>query len=889
MDRYLCAALDALPVPLWCAGADGAFLFQNRCLRACVAAPPRPDGHGGWLAALAPPERAAFLDAFAALRRQPGAADLDLRMAGADGRLRRYAMHVEPVLDDGGRVLHWQGCLVDVEEIALLRQECQDVFDEAPIPYVHEAVDTRLIRVNQAALKVLGIKPEQIPGLYGKSLLSPSSANLQVVRTAFGLVEQGRDADGFLIELRRLDNGNPVWVQWWSRPSLRGDYTRTMMVDVTDRVLAEQARAALEFTLEAGHVGDWDLNLADDTSRSSLRHDQCFGYSEAIAEGLWGLRVMLDHVHGSDRERVESGLRAAIAAAHGWECEFKVVWPDGSVHWLAACGNLYQPGQGQGRRMLGIVMEITERKRSEEALRETSAVLEFVLTSAHVGNWDLDLQSDTARRALRHDQCFGYREPIAEWGIEIFIQHIHSDDRVRIRTSMGQAVAALRDWAAECRVIWPDGSVHWIAARGSIYRSIEGKATRMLGSVIDITERKLAEETQLASEQLAKGHVDALKRTMEALSTESDPDRLVEHILLTIVEQFQAHSISAWARDMDSDRIRFEFAFEERQVIHRTAPEFAGLDQWLPMDTEHAWYELFRANRPDLIADIRLVPRFPLSERLIAMGIVTVLLIPISISGRLEGALGIRFAQQRQLTADDIELARALANHAMLALQLSRLTAQGRAAAVVAERNRMARDIHDTLAQGFTGIIVQLAAAQDAGQLGYRQAADEHLDRASNLARDSLAEARRSVQALRPQALDDGDWCRALQKLLKKVTAGTPLNTTFTLEGRARPLLPGWDEHLLRIGQEALTNTIRHAQASRFAAAVSYGAAGLRLELADDGIGFEPERDHAGLGLQGMAERVDCIGGTVRIASDAARGTTITVEVPLPGAAALFS
>ncbi len=140
------------------------------------------------------------------------------------------------------------------------------------------------------------------------------------------------------------------------------------------------------------------------------------------------------------------------------------------------------------------IAQWVERKRAEEKLRESRATLEFILESAQIGDWDLDLIEDTATRSLRHDQCFGYTEPVAEWGSEIFLKHVHPDDLARVEREFNQAALGTADWHFECRVIWPDGSTHWIAAHGSIYRTQEGKPTRMLGIVMNITERKQAEE-----------------------------------------------------------------------------------------------------------------------------------------------------------------------------------------------------------------------------------------------------------------------------------------------------------------------------------------------------------------------------------------------------------
>ena len=126
-----------------------------------------------------------------------------------------------------------------------LREEFRDLFEEAPIPYVYEGLDSTFIRANRAALKTLGIKPEEIASTLGKSLVADTPETQRRLRT-FQSVEQGSEINGVELELRRKDNGNPVWVQWWSRPAPGGKHTRTMMVDITDRVLMQQEKARLE-------------------------------------------------------------------------------------------------------------------------------------------------------------------------------------------------------------------------------------------------------------------------------------------------------------------------------------------------------------------------------------------------------------------------------------------------------------------------------------------------------------------------------------------------------------------------------------------------------------------------------------------------------------------
>jgi PAS domain S-box-containing protein len=122
----------------------------------------------------------------------------------------------------------------------------RDLFDEAPIGYVQEDLESRFISANQAAIRILGLKPDEVVGTVGMSLVADTPGNKQRVREAFASVGQGTGTGGVVIELRRKDDGRPIWVQWYSKPDPNGKYTRTVIVDITDRVLAEQEKARLQ-------------------------------------------------------------------------------------------------------------------------------------------------------------------------------------------------------------------------------------------------------------------------------------------------------------------------------------------------------------------------------------------------------------------------------------------------------------------------------------------------------------------------------------------------------------------------------------------------------------------------------------------------------------------
>jgi formate hydrogenlyase transcriptional activator len=144
-----------------------------------------------------------------------------------------------------------------VETLKLLNSDLQvklqesekrfrDLFEEAPIAYVHEGLDSKFIKANRAALHILGVKPEDVPNTYGK-LMAPDTPDAQKrMKEAFESIGRGTDASGVVLELRRQDNGKPIWIQWWSNPDLSGQFTRTMFIDITDKVLMEQEQARLK-------------------------------------------------------------------------------------------------------------------------------------------------------------------------------------------------------------------------------------------------------------------------------------------------------------------------------------------------------------------------------------------------------------------------------------------------------------------------------------------------------------------------------------------------------------------------------------------------------------------------------------------------------------------
>ncbi|MFF9472651.1 sensor histidine kinase [Streptomyces roseolus] len=213
------------------------------------------------------------------------------------------------------------------------------------------------------------------------------------------------------------------------------------------------------------------------------------------------------------------------------------------------------------------------------------------------------------------------------------------------------------------------------------------------------------------------------------------------------------------------------------------------------------------------------------------------------------------------------------------------LAAAERHAGTLAERERLAREIHDTLAQGLSSIQLLLRAAERALPAGSPAAG--HIDRARRAAQENLAEARRFVRALTPPDLERGSLAAALERLCEP---GAGPRARFSVSGTPVELPTPYEVALLRIAQSALGNTVRHASASRVEITLSFMDASVTLDVVDDGRGFDPvsvrPSSDGGFGLPAMRSRAESLGGTFTVESGPGQGTAVAVSLPLPSGAA---
>ena len=269
----------------------------------------------------------------------------------------------------------------------------------------------------------------------------------------------------------------------------------------------------------------------------------------------------------------------------------------------------------------------------------------------------------------------------------------------------------------------------------------------------------------------------------------------------------------------------------------------------------------------------------------------SVLFVPLEgPGGALLGVLAVASSRRFGFPRGTVRAYQTAASQAALALENLRLMEEARQAAVLRERQRMAHEIHDTIAQGFTSIIMTIGAAE--ANLPSAQAPEvwRYFEGVRRTARENLAEARRLVWALRPEALEGTSLPEALSRLAASWSENSGVACGVTLTGAPVPLPAATEAILLRAAQEALSNIRKHARAKRAALTLSFVGDVVLLDVQDDGAGFHPgaaadgaARLAGGFGLRAMRERVEGVGGTLCVESALGEGTTLTVSLPSMG------
>ena len=796
-------------------------------------------------------------------------------------------------------------------------EKYRDLINASPDAICVIDADAKCVLVNPAAIELAGRPEHELIGSSIAETYLPEERYLLVDR-----LEKLKAEGSFRFERKFLRKNGEVIPVEVSLSALRGRYYQAIIRDISQRKRREALLAGENRVLEMVAKGDSLSDILEnlcllveeqssgvlasillmDANGRQLRHGAAPNLPKAYTEAIDGAFIGPSVGScGTAAYRAEQVIVSDIATDPLWDAFRDLALS----HSLLACWSTpifssegkvigtfamyYREPRSPSVLEQDTIKHIThlagvaiQRKLAETARRESEAYLAEAQRLSHTGSWAWTPATGEIR--YWSDETYGLLGFDPEAGpprFEKFFGRLHPEDQDRVRELFGIAIAEKADFETDYRVVHPSGAIRHIHAVGHPVCDEARRVVEFVGTVIDVTESKRAEEALRASEQVARGQVEALAQSLDVLTTAPDPEKFIGQMLNTIGRLLNARSVSLWLLDSSDDSLVLR-SMSDGGKLGALDPEHPFVNDPSSWKQNAVIEELLFTAGPVVCDNVATDPRIngEWGEYLKRKGTKRFLAVPLLIGGHVRGFVGIRHLDSGPYRPEEIELTQALAHQVMLALRLNEFAEQGQRAAVFEERNRMARDIHDTLAQGFTGVIVQLEAAEDAISCGSRKEADNHLHRAGELARRSLSEARRSVHALRPQALQEHNFWEALKGTIKNTTVGTALHATFEAQGKLPELPQPWQVNLLHIGQEALTNTLKYAHARNFKTRLTYKAKTLRLELRDDGDGFKVKDRHDGVGLSGMRERVEQMGGDLEIKSSRGKGTKITVVLP---------
>ena len=388
-------------------------------------------------------------------------------------------------------------------------------------------------------------------------------------------------------------------------------------------------------------------------------------------------------------------------------------------------------------------------------------------------------------------------------------------------------------------------------------------------------EQKVEERTK--RERQRAEQLRTLNEVSRKISSIVNLNELLPYVSNLLRQTFHYHSVNIFLFEPESGKVTLKALCLSGQ--EGLIP--VGVPLEIDEDSIVGW--VAQTGEPLLANDVGKEPKYRAVEALSSTK--SELAVAVKMGEKVLGVLDIESAEVDAFGEADLFTAQTLADQLAVALENARLYEETRQLAVMDERNRMAREIHDTLAQGFTGIILQLEAADQA--LSERPSElERHLSQAQNLARKSLAEARRSVWNLRPQALEQLPLAEALGQEVDRFNKETGINVRFTVSGDRRDLLPEVETGLLRICQESLANVRKHAKASDVEVNLTFNESAVEMSISDNGVGFKPDttdrvsKKRGAFGLIGMRERARGLGGTFEVQSKKGKGTLVHTVIP---------
>ncbi len=435
------------------------------------------------------------------------------RITDAAGKVRWLQTVKRPLLNDRGEADQVLGVATDItsrkqaeEELRLSEERFRRMFEDAPLGMVLVGPDKKLLKANRRFCEMVGYDESEVVGDTYALYTHPDdlSRNLELTDQFF----RGERSTYSLGKGYRCKNGDEKWVRVTTtgmiEPAGEARVLLAMVEDVTERHLVQKAlqesQERLKLAMDGSTDGFWDGHPLPDEPWDSPRTPVWWSprvreMLEVSAEefpnvlGSWASRL-----HPEDKDRVFGALRAHLDQRVPYDIEYRIKNKQGQYRWVRARGQALWDDQGRPVRMAGTLQCITARKKAELALQESQERLALAIDAAKLGFWDWDLHTQRVTWSPMVHRIFGLPDHGFSGRYEDCLDFVHPDDRPMVAEAIAQALQGTHAYALEHRILWSDASLHWVECKGEVIREAGGQAVRMIGTVMEITERKRAEE-----------------------------------------------------------------------------------------------------------------------------------------------------------------------------------------------------------------------------------------------------------------------------------------------------------------------------------------------------------------------------------------------------------
>ena len=723
----------------------------------------------------------------------------------------------------------------------------QAIFDNAALGIAQISLDGSWLRVNTRYCEMLGYSESELVTRKIWDITRPPDYD-EVSRGRRQLLEGA--ISSHTMEKRFVRKDGTIFWGRLTRSLVRDQDNRpqyfiAVVEDVTERKDAESAlrdsQQRFMLAQRAAHMAVWDRDLSTNVITFSSEYNTIYGLAgdrRALTYEEW-----LGLIHPEDREQVREHNQDALTRTHIWDEEFRVIWPDGSVHWLLGKSTVFRDEADRPVRIAGVNIEISNHKSMEEALRQSEERFRLAVQATNDAVWDIDLVMGPVHWNETYAALYG-RPPETSDSWQWWIERIHPEDCEPTVGGLRTAISSgASSWKCEYRFRRADGAWAYLYDRAFIARDASGKAWRVIGAMQDLTERREAEA--------------ALRESEAYLNNAA---RL-------------AH-VGYWQWDLQTNRIS---GSAEMFRIFGKPPDYTPsyddfLQTVIPQSRERVARWVSDCLAEKIGSEIEYQIAWPNGDLRTISCICELSLGKEGLPTRMFGAC----QDVTDVKKNEAKLVQAQEDLRALTARLVELQEAGTKA--------LARELHDDLSQNLAALgreieTLLLPSAQPSRSLS--EQAHEIWRRVTKLARDVHSMSQR----LHPTILDDLGLKEALIEQCWAFSERTGIPVQFESAGESTRPAADLSLCFYRVAQEGLHNIAKHAGATSVHLTLSISEENYTLRIEDNGHGFDPSeaRSKNALGLISMRERARLVNGDFTIRSEYGKGTMLEVSVALLG------